>query len=210
MSRQSGDGRAPDRSSFAEQRRPAGIIPDTETTRAPYPGREAEGGDDDYSELLRAAWEQLEPQVRSQKALLASPSMKHGVQVMPHHACPCAGVASFRLLHKSSCNSRSMVMWHQVPACPFLITLGGCHDECSRYGWVSVTPVSEDLVVPQAGAQADIDVLVLDIDKVDKDPGHRSLVLDRAMRTRDMDNERFLRKVRERLDRCVAQCMEIY
>ena len=49
-----------------------------------------------------------------------------------------------------------------------------------------------------------MDVLVLDIDKVDKDPGHRSLVLDRAMRTRDMDNERFLRKVRERLDRCAA------
>jgi len=50
-----------------------------------------------------------------------------------------------------------------------------------------------------------VDVLVLDIDKVDKDPGHRSLVLDRAMRTRDMDNERFLRKVRERLDRCATQ-----
>ncbi len=50
-----------------------------------------------------------------------------------------------------------------------------------------------------------MDVLVLDIDKVDKDPGHRSLVLDRAMRTRDMDNERFLRKVRERLDRCATQ-----
>ena len=45
---------------------------------------------------------------------------------------------------------------------------------------------------------------MLDIDKVDRDPGHRSLVLDRAMRTRDMDNERFLRKVRERLDRCAA------
>ena len=62
-----------------------------------------------------------------------------------------------------------------------------------------------DYRVPQAGAQADVDVLVLDIDKVDKDPGHRSLVLDRAMRTRDMDNERFLRKVRERLDRCGTQ-----
>ena len=61
------------------------------------------------------------------------------------------------------------------------------------------------LRVLQAGAQADVDVLVLDIDKVDKDPGHRSLVLDRAMRTRDMDNERFLRKVRERLDRCAMQ-----
>ena len=87
MSRQSGEGRTPpDRSSFAEQRRPAGIIPDTETTRGPFPGREADGEDDDYSELLRAAWEQLEPQVRSQKALLATPSMKGGsVQVSTDH-----------------------------------------------------------------------------------------------------------------------------
>lgn len=29
---------------------------------------------------------------------------------------------------------------------------------------------------------------------------HTGMVLDRAMRTRDMDNERFLRKVRQRLD----------
>ena len=73
---------------------------------------------------------------------------------------------------------------------------------------VVVTPVPSFQHVycaEQAGARADIDVLVLDIDKVDKDPGHRSLVLDRAMRTRDMDNERFLRKVRERLDRCAMQ-----
>ena len=82
MSRASGDGRAPDRSSFAEGRPTAGIIPDTETTRAPYPGREDNGEEDDYSELLRAAWEQLEPQVRSQKALLATPSIKGSVQVI--------------------------------------------------------------------------------------------------------------------------------
>ena len=85
MARQSADGRTPDRSSFAEQRHAAGIIPDTETTRGPFPGREAEGEDDDYSELLRAAWERLEPQVRSQKALLATPSMKGGVQVTSQH-----------------------------------------------------------------------------------------------------------------------------
>ena len=89
MSRQSVDGRTPDRSSFAEQRQPAGIIPDTETTRGPFPGREAEGEYDDYSELLRAAWERLEPQVRSQKALLATPSMKGGVQVISQHCWLC-------------------------------------------------------------------------------------------------------------------------
>ena len=90
MSRQSGDDRVPDRSSFAEQRRAPGIIPDTETTRGPYPGREDDGEDDDYSELLRAAWERLEPQVRSQKALLATPSMKGGGVEVTH----CAAAAS--------------------------------------------------------------------------------------------------------------------
>ena len=45
-----------------------------------------------------------------------------------------------------------------------------------------------------------MDVLVLDVDKLDA--GHRALVVDRAMRTRDMDNQRFLRKVQERLERC--------
>ena len=33
---------------------------------------------------------------------------------------------------------------------------------------------------------------------------HTAAVLDRAMRTRDMDNERFLRKVRARLDACAS------
>ena len=75
---------------------------------------------------------------------------------------------------------------------------------CARPLAGDVCPRLQRLSRLQAGATADIDVLVLDIDKVDKDPGHRSLVLDRAMRTRDMDNERFLRKVRERLDRCAA------
>ena len=92
MSRPSGDGRPPERSSFAENRPTATspkIIPDTETTRGPFPGREDNGEEDDYSELLRAAWERLEPQVRSQKALLATPSMKGSAQVItyrPHHS----------------------------------------------------------------------------------------------------------------------------
>ena len=44
---------------------------------------------------------------------------------------------------------------------------------------------------------------MVDIEALAKDPSHRTLLLDRAMRTHDMDNERFLRKVRERLDRCL-------
>ena len=44
---------------------------------------------------------------------------------------------------------------------------------------------------------------MVDIEALARDPSHRSLLLDRAMRTHDMDNERFLRKVRERLDRCL-------
>ena len=45
---------------------------------------------------------------------------------------------------------------------------------------------------------------MVDIEALAKDPGHRTLLLDRAMRTHDMDNERFLRKVREGLDRCAG------
>ncbi len=55
-----------------------------------------------------------------------------------------------------------------------------------------------------AAAVAPEDVLVVDIEALARDPSHRTLLLDRAMRTHDMDNERFLRKVRERLDRCAA------
>lgn len=47
--------------------------------------------------------------------------------------------------------------------------------------------------------QAKPEVLVLDVKEVEH-PQHTAMVLDRAMRTRDMDNERFLRKVRARLD----------
>jgi hypothetical protein len=43
---------------------------------------------------------------------------------------------------------------------------------------------------------------MVDIEALAKDPSHRTLLLDRAMRTHDMDNERFLRKVRQGLDRC--------
>ena len=55
-----------------------------------------------------------------------------------------------------------------------------------------------------AAAVAPDDVLVVDIEALARDPSHRTLLLDRAMRTHDMDNERFLRKVRERLDRCAG------
>ena len=60
---------------------------------------------------------------------------------------------------------------------------------------------------PPAQAKAAVapeDVLVVDIEALARDPSHRTLLLDRAMRTHDMDNERFLRKVRERLDRCCS------
>ena len=54
---------------------------------------------------------------------------------------------------------------------------------------------AKDAVAPE-------DVLMVDIEALAKDPSHRTLLLDRAMRTHDMDNERFLRKVRAGLDRC--------
>lgn len=47
--------------------------------------------------------------------------------------------------------------------------------------------------------QAKPHVLVLDVKEVEHSQ-HTAMVLDHAMRTRDMDNERFLRKVRARLD----------
>jgi hypothetical protein len=50
--------------------------------------------------------------------------------------------------------------------------------------------------------QAKPEVLVLDVKELEHSQ-HTAAVLDRAMRTRDMDNERFLRKVRARLDACV-------
>ena len=43
------------------------------------------------------------------------------------------------------------------------------------------------------------EVKVLDVKEVHA-PEHADAVLDAAMRTRDMDNERFLQKVRARLD----------
>jgi len=39
-------------------------------SRGPYPGREDDGDDEDYTELLRAAYERIEPDLRSRKALL--------------------------------------------------------------------------------------------------------------------------------------------
>ena len=44
------------------------------------------------------------------------------------------------------------------------------------------------------------EVLVVDIDRMEKE--HRQQLVDRTLRTKDMDNQRFLVKVRERLDRC--------
>ena len=41
-----------------------------QVSRGPYPGREDIGDDEDYTELLRAAYERLEPDLRSRKALL--------------------------------------------------------------------------------------------------------------------------------------------
>ncbi len=52
--------------------------------------------------------------------------------------------------------------------------------------------------------QAKPEVLVLDVKEVEQRQ-FSSAVLDAAMRTRDMDNERFLRKVRARLDACVTR-----
>ncbi len=51
--------------------------------------------------------------------------------------------------------------------------------------------------------QAKPEVLVLDVKELEHSQ-HTAAVLDRAMRTRDMDNERFLRKVRARLDACAS------
>ena len=49
---------------------PCGI---PQMSRGPYPGREDDGGDnEDYTELLRAAYEKLEPDLRSRKALLVN------------------------------------------------------------------------------------------------------------------------------------------
>jgi hypothetical protein len=52
------------------------------------------------------------------------------------------------------------------------------------------------------------EVLVLDVKELEHSQ-HTAAVLDRAMRTRDMDNERFLRKVRARLDACVFSCTAV-
>ena len=41
-----------------------------QVSRGPYPGREDTGDEEDYTELLRAAYEGLEPDLRSRKALL--------------------------------------------------------------------------------------------------------------------------------------------
>ena len=41
-----------------------------QVSRGPYPGREDDGDDEDYTELLRAAYERIEPDLRSRKALL--------------------------------------------------------------------------------------------------------------------------------------------
>jgi hypothetical protein len=58
------------------------------------------------------------------------------------------------------------------------------------------------LTLPVLCQQAKPEVLVLDVKELEHSQ-HTAAVLDRAMRTRDMDNERFLRKVRARLDACV-------
>ena len=50
-----------------------------------------------------------------------------------------------------------------------------------------------------AGKGQKPDVRVVDLKEV---PLHAEAVLDRALRTRDMDNERFLLKIRRRLDAC--------
>lgn len=50
-----------------------------------------------------------------------------------------------------------------------------------------------------AGKGQKPDVRVVELKEV---PLHAEVVLDRALRTRDMDNERFLLKVRRRLDAC--------
>ncbi len=41
-------------------------------SRGPFPGREDDGDEEDYTELLRAAYEKLEPDLRSRKALLVN------------------------------------------------------------------------------------------------------------------------------------------
>jgi hypothetical protein len=57
--------------------------------------------------------------------------------------------------------------------------------------------------ITDCSAEVKPEVLVLDVMQLEH-LQHTAAVLDRAMRTRDMDNERFLRKVRARLDACAS------
>ena len=65
---------SPDRSGYHDQHTHAKGCDkpqlDSQVSRGPYPGRENTGDDEDYTELLRAAYERLEPDLRSRKAVL--------------------------------------------------------------------------------------------------------------------------------------------
>ncbi len=64
---------------------------------------------------------------------------------------------------------------------------------------LAVEPDQSSITHSLTKSQARAEVLVLDVKELEHSQ-HTGMVLDRAMRTRDMDNERFLRKVRQRLD----------
>ena len=51
------------------------------------------------------------------------------------------------------------------------------------------------------------DILVVPLNKMTGE--HRTQILDAALKTKDMDNEWFLTKVRERLERCAHACMPL-
>ena len=63
-----------------------------------------------------------------------------------------------------------------------------------------VAPAARSSVALLPGAKGQKEVQLVKLDSLQDH--HRMLIVDRALRTKDMDNEHFLLKLRRRLDRC--------